>query len=451
MPASPHQSGPRSHDDPQAPVLLALDLTDTINFIAAGRPLGGIVRAVTQLVRHIARLEDSTRAQVAFLFHHPVRNAYCAVDPAIFEDAVLAEPDALLVALDLVGIRIGFTNRRQKGRLRRLRHRLLATMRARARWAMVRLGDRSRPYGWALGRWRLPKRRKVHVTALGIGWLVPEQLRHHARLARAGNVEIVPLIHDIIPIVSPEMIGNERFERWFAGLAALSTRYVTISRFSARDLEETVPRFGGRVDRVRPVPLAHEFEWSGTGDPAHVPSGDYVLSVGSLDHPRKNLDRLLAVWAALHRELGAERLPKLVLAGVHGKGVARADAFLAEHPELAGHVVLADGPDDAQLAALYEGCLFSVYPSLYEGWGLPVGESAWFGRLCIASNVTSVPEVLGEAADYFDPTSLDGMIAAIGRPIRDRAYLAAREQALRAVPLRRWSDVARDLVRELTA
>jgi glycosyltransferase involved in cell wall biosynthesis len=438
-----HESGA----DADAPARLVLDLTDTINHLAAGKPMGGVVRTVVQIVRQIVGLEDELRERVSFVFHHPVSGRYCAIEPAIFDGAVLEDRDALLQALDLVGVPIAFTDHRPDTALQRLQRRIKVPMRVRRAMAPL---QGTRQAGWALKPWHLPQQGTVRVTALGAGWTVPDQLERHARLASAGHVEIVPVVYDLIPILGAE-IADERFERWFAELAALATRYVTISRFSAGDIAAAVPRLGGRIDWVRPVPLAHEFDWAGAGDPAHVPPGDYVLSVGSLDHTHKNLDRLLAVWAALHRELGPDRLPKLVLAGAHGRSAERRDAFLACHPALAGHIVLVDRPGDAVLAALYQGCLFSVYPSLYEGWGLPVGESAWFGRLCLASNVTSVPEVLGEAADYFDPTSLDDMIATIVRPIRDRAYLASREEALRAVPLRRWSDVARDLVTELTA
>ena len=57
---------------------------------------------------------------------------------------------------------------------------------------------------------------------------------------------------------------------------------------------------------------------------------------------------------------------------------------------------IVDSPSDRELAYLYQRCLFAAYPSLYEGWGLPVGEAAWFGKYVISSNATSLPEVCGD-------------------------------------------------------
>ena len=83
-------------------------------------------------------------------------------------------------------------------------------------------------------------------------------------------------------------------------------------------------------------------------------------------------------------------------------------------------IAVAETPSDAELAFLYRNCRFTVFPSLYEGWGLPIGESLWFGKLCIASKTSSMPEVGGDLVDYVDPKDADSLQQAILRTFRER-------------------------------
>ena len=77
---------------------------------------------------------------------------------------------------------------------------------------------------------------------------------------------------------------------------------------------------------------------------------------------------------------------------------------------------------DADLAVLYQNCLFFVYPSLVEGWGLPVGEAAWFGKYSVVSSSSSLPEVCGDLVDYVAPENIDGWLAAIKRAVLEKEY-----------------------------
>jgi glycosyltransferase involved in cell wall biosynthesis len=127
-------------------------------------------------------------------------------------------------------------------------------------------------------------------------------------------------------------------------------------------------------------------------------------------------------------------------------------AELANSDYLGGKVVLLEHPDDAELAALYRGCLFTVFPSLYEGWGLPVSESLAFGKPCLASAATAVPEAGGELARYFDPESVPDALRALRSVLDDPAALPAWEAEVRArfrpTP---WSETARAIVEVLSA
>jgi glycosyltransferase involved in cell wall biosynthesis len=151
----------------------------------------------------------------------------------------------------------------------------------------------------------------------------------------------------------------------------------------------------------------------------------YVLCVGSLE-PRKNLRRLLQAW-----QIAAPRHPDvwLVLAGASGR-VFR-DAGLEKCPD---RVHLTGYLDDGDLPALYAGAEVFLYPSVYEGFGLPVAEAMACGTPVVCSSLTALPEVAGEAAEFVDPFSIEAIADGLGNLLgderrRDKLRLAGLAQA----------------------
>jgi glycosyltransferase involved in cell wall biosynthesis len=117
---------------------------------------------------------------------------------------------------------------------------------------------------------------------------------------------------------------------------------------------------------------------------------------------------------------------------------------------LHGKIVHIEGATDEELETLYDGCLFTLYPSFCEGWGLPVTESHSFGRPCIASKATSLPEAGGALARYIDPDDATGAYRVIRETIEDRAGLRKwRDEVQRDFRPVRWRQSAEAVVREL--
>jgi glycosyltransferase involved in cell wall biosynthesis len=199
------------------------------------------------------------------------------------------------------------------------------------------------------------------------------------------------------------------------------------------------------------VPLAHEFAGYARRavlpEPRQLKGQAYVLCVGSIE-VRKNGLALLKAWIKVRDELG-DRCPQLVFAGKYGWMIEEFHALLAATRHVHGTVTIVESPSDDELARLYRHCLFTVYPSLYEGWGLPVGEAAWFGKFGVVSRESSLPEVCGDLMDYIDPGSPSDIAAKIIRPLTDAAYLSMRTQRIEAAPLRTWTQVAEDFHRHL--
>jgi len=238
-------------------------------------------------------------------------------------------------------------------------------------------------------------------------------------------VPTVVTVHDLAILRAPEA-----FPRWHRLYATAGLRrvleaadaIVAVSEFTRREVVELadVP-----TERVRVV--------SNGVDPVFTPDGprvegDYVLAVGTLE-PRKNLQR--AVEAA--REAGVE----LRVVGARGWGGVDVEGWVGEIP-------------DSELAALYRGARSVLYPSLYEGFGLPVLEAMACGAPVVTSLDTAMAEVTGDAAVLVDPLDVSAIAAGILAADARREELArAGVERARGFTWRRSADAVVELWREL--
>lgn len=220
-------------------------------------------------------------------------------------------------------------------------------------------------------------------------------------------------ICDVTPLLFPT--AHNRMNVWHHRFALPSIlrradRIITISECSKRDI---VRVYGVSVAKITVTLLAADssFRPDRDGSPSgaiaelHSP---YVLNVGTLE-PRKNLDGLLKAFARA-KKMGIPH--KLVVTGAKGWGESRI-AGLVKSLDLESSVIFTGFVEDADLPHLYGRADFFVYPSLYEGFGLPVLEAMSSGTPVITSDSSSIPEVAGNAALLVDPRSEIELAAAI--------------------------------------
>lgn len=170
--------------------------------------------------------------------------------------------------------------------------------------------------------------------------------------------------------------------------------------------------------------------------------GEYMLSVGAIQ-PRKNLSRLVAAYSRLRHAKPEVKLPKLVLAG---KCAWLYDETLRaiKELELSDAVIVTGYVPERDLPALYSGALCFIYPSYFEGFGLPPLEAMQCGVPVIVGDRTSLPEVVGDAGILVDPFDVDALAAAIEKVISDsnlRTELSL--QGLARAKLFNWQETAR--------
>ena len=240
-----------------------------------------------------------------------------------------------------------------------------------------------------------------------------------AAVPPAPGRALVATVHDLGFHHHPETYppaGRRFHERATRIVVAEAARVLVPSRATARDLAEV---YGLEPDRVALTPLGVELP---PRDPAPARRllaelgvrGPFLLAVGTLE-PRKNLRRLLGAFAD-----SAEELPDhhLVVAGPVGWGPALRPTHDLVRVKLAGPV------DDATLHGLYAAADGLAYPSLYEGFGLPVLEAMAHGTPVLTSERSSLPEVAGEAALLVDPTDQAAIAAGLLRLVGDQALRA---------------------------
>lgn len=171
----------------------------------------------------------------------------------------------------------------------------------------------------------------------------------------------------------------------------------------------------------------------------------YILSVGTLQ-PRKNYTRLIHAFSSLQSLISNLQL---VIAG--GRGWMYEEIFeTVSRLHLQDRVLFLDFVADEDLPALYAEALLFVYPSLYEGFGLPVAEAMACGTPVVCSNTSSLPEVAGDAALYFDPRDVDDIARTLYRALTDTTLRATlRARGLARVQQFTWERSARALLEHL--
>ena len=229
--------------------------------------------------------------------------------------------------------------------------------------------------------------------------------------------------------------------------ARKAAHILALSEFAREDIIAT---YSLNPDKVSAVPLAAASHFGPVKDEKELQrvrqtygiEDDYILTVGSIQ-PRKNLHRLLSAYSLLRRTRPEVKLPKLLLVG---KCAWLYDETLRAIKELevSDLVVLTGYVPEADLPALYSGARCFVYPSYFEGFGLPPLEAMQCGTPVIVGNRTSLPEVVGDAALLVDPFSVESIAAAIENLIRDSDLCTTlRVKGLERARLFDWRETAR--------
>jgi glycosyltransferase involved in cell wall biosynthesis len=282
------------------------------------------------------------------------------------------------------------------------------------------------------------------VLILGKPWDNPDIQRLLIEQKRVQDFKVVQVVYDLIISLYPQLHHPSLFKPYTQNMfdaVTVSDLMIPISKSSERDLKKFCEMLNLPVPNTKVVRLGDEIELSEemltTSKPDARVDDDFLLCVGTIEN-RKNHMLLYQTY-----KLAAERgisLPQLVIAG--GKGWLSDDVqYLISHdPSVAKKIVLMYSPSDSVLSWLYRNCLFTVYPSLYEGWGLPVAESLAYGKVCVSSGVSSMPEIAGDLLTYFSPNSTDECLAALVAMLDEKVRAKAEERVQQKYHMTSWRN-----------
>ncbi len=438
---------------------LWIDVEDLFEYALHYSRPSGIQRLAFQLYRSLhVQLGDS--GLVRFVRHNTARNTFYIVawtEVAAVFDRLAGGKQPSPIQSSQVQWEAAPAHTRPRRFLRGLLHRLSPALRAslikalrlqglalHAWWqfvratvrtalsAVMRLATFGRPDA-DRGDFAGQTNRGDFILALGSHWSHPE----YAKLIRAQRerhgLRFGLLVYDLVTVRCPEWCERDlahAFRTWFDDLLPLCDAVFAISQATAvdvtayaRDLGVTLP------GPVIPLPLGTSLssdipDGDVTGTERQPRPGSYVLFVSTIE-ARKNHLLVFRIWRRMLDEMPRDQVPTLVFAGRVGWLVNDLMQQIINTDYLSGRLVLIEDASDTEIASLYRGCLFTVYPSFFEGWGLPVTESLAFGKPCLISDRTSLPEAGGNLARYIDPDDLHGSYATIRQTLEDRARLAA--------------------------
>lgn len=227
-------------------------------------------------------------------------------------------------------------------------------------------------------------------------------------------------------------------------------RAAHILALSESGRQDIIATYGIAPERVTMIPLAAPAHFGPVTDEKELQrvrhtygiEGDYILSVGSIQ-PRKNLTRLVRAFSSLRRERSGVKLPKLVLVGKQGWLYDETLREIAKSG-VGNQILLTGYVSETDLPTLYSGAICFVYPSYFEGFGLPPLEAMKCGTPVIVGNQTSLPEVVGDAGLMVNPFDEVEIASALLRLIDNpRLREELRVKGLKRAGSFSWHETAR--------
>ena len=396
---------------------LLIDVTDLVEFLQRQESVSGVQRVIAEVTPLLASLSEVPATAVVL---DRGRGMFVALSSAEF--------DALL----------------QRG-VRALGNESRASLAATADATLQRAGQ-ARPIDITDGD---------VLLFLGALW-INDALMLAARAAHAAGAIIVDLLYDLTPVLQTGHTAavNQLFERYLSLIAHTASRVPAISVSSRTDFErycaaQGYPAIPGSATGLPCGLTPEKLTDASTDSPWPRP---FALFVGTVES-RKNHILALRAWRALIAERGADAVPDLVCIGRLGWHASEFLNAYVKSNGLDGKLsVLSASVNDQELARFYAHADFTVYPSNYEGWGLPVSESLAFGKVPVVADNSSLREAGGELACYFasdDEQAFIDAVAVLLDPL-SRAELEQRIREDSTAPIT-WQQVAAVINDEIAA
>ncbi|MDS1003191.1 glycosyltransferase family 1 protein [Clostridium sporogenes] len=240
-----------------------------------------------------------------------------------------------------------------------------------------------------------------HIPQNGIG------------ISESINCKIVVTIHDLIPYIMPETVGKgylNKFLKEMPKIIELSDKIITVSECSKKDISKFFPV---KEDKIEVIPLAADSKYKPLNKlycknvlkKKYGIDLPFILYLGGFSS-RKNVKSIIEAFEKIYNKLPEEYA--LVIVGSKKDEGEKLYEFSSKL-KISSNIIFTDFVEEQDLPIFYNGCSVFIYPSLYEGFGLPPLEAMSCGCAVIASNITSIPEVTSDCCINIDPFDIDNI------------------------------------------
>jgi glycosyltransferase involved in cell wall biosynthesis len=291
------------------------------------------------------------------------------------------------------------------------------------------------------------------LCLLGAAWVHQDYIHRVLTLKRRYGTRFVMTVHDLIPIYARETCDQDTvrvFEEFMRRALRHVDHVLAVSQNTAKDLKRYVAAL-----QIPEPPITVTQNGSSFGE--LMPQGSRTAATTSLELPerfvlfvatiegRKNHQLVYDIWRRMLEQ--GDDPPHLICVGRLGWKATAFVSGLVETNYLNGRVHLLREISDSDLLLLYNRCLFTVCPTFYEGWGLPVSESLALGKICVCSDRASIPEVAGDCGVYINIDDANASLKVIRDLIHDDRARTKLEGKIRRtyVPVS-WRSVAERVV-----
>lgn len=236
------------------------------------------------------------------------------------------------------------------------------------------------------------KKDDIYIT-MGLDW-DDKNMSILRQAKKKYGFKYVTVCYDLIPVFFPHFLVpgyREKLTYHFVNMVWNADLVMCISKYSQMQMQTFAEE-----SCLKKINL--DYFYLGSELPAIVPNTGSVKEPGycifvSTIEPRKNHDLLYKVWEMLAQKHGREKVPQLIFIGKCGWMMDSLLLQIKNNPYTQGKIIVQEHVSDSSLANLYQGALFTLFPSYVEGWGLPIAESLYYGKVCLHSDTSSMPEV----------------------------------------------------------